>query len=71
MKGESIHLGARILAVADAFDAMSSNRPYHSSLNKATIIEEIRRQAGLQFDPQVVEIFLALLAQEEGKEKFE
>jgi response regulator RpfG family c-di-GMP phosphodiesterase len=68
LKGESIHLGARILAVADAFDAMSSNRPYHSSLNKATIIEEIRSQAGLQFDPQVVEIFLNLLAQEEGKE---
>ena len=71
LKGESIHLGARILAVADAFDAMSSERPYHPSLKKATIIEEIRRQAGLQFDPQVVEIFLALLAKEEGKEKFE
>jgi len=71
LKGESIHLGARILAVADAFDAMSSERPYHPSLKKAMIIEEIRQQAGLQFDPQVVEIFLALLAQEEGKEKFE
>jgi len=71
LKGESIHLGARILAVADTFDAMSSERPYHPSLKKAMIIEEIRQQAGLQFDPQVVEIFLALLAQEEGKEKFE
>ena len=70
LQGEAIHLGARILAVADSYDAMSSERPYHHSMNKEKIIDEIRKQAGLQFDPRVVEIFLTLLAQE-GKEKFE
>jgi HD-GYP domain-containing protein (c-di-GMP phosphodiesterase class II) len=57
--------------VADAFDTMSSERSYHPSMKKAMIIEEIRQPAGLQFDPQVVKIFLTLLAQKEGKEKFE
>ncbi len=71
LKGESIHLDVRILAMADAFNAMSSERPYHPSLKKAMIIEKIRQQVSLQFDPQVVKIFLALLAQKEGKEKFE
>jgi len=69
LKGEAIHLGARIIAVADAFDAMSSERPYRRFLNKQSIIEEIQKQAGFQFDPQVVEILLTLLAQE-GKERF-
>ena len=70
LQGEAIHLGARILAVADSYDAMSSERPYHHSMDKEKIIDEIRKQAGLQFDPRVVEIFLTLLAQE-GKEKLE
>lgn len=67
LKGEAIHLGARILAVADAFDAMRPDRPYRRSLNQSAIVEEFGKQAGLQFDPRVVDIFLTLLAQE-GKE---
>ena len=67
LQGEEIHLGARILAVADSYDAMSTERPYHPPMNKEIIVEEIRKQAGRQFDPRVVEIFLTLLAQE-GKE---
>lgn len=69
LKGEAIHLGARILAVADSFDAMAAERPFRRPLSKGMILEEIRLQAGFQFDPQVVDIFLTLLA-EEGKERF-
>ncbi len=67
LQGEEIHLGARILAVADSYDAMSSERPYHLPMNKGKIKDEIRKQAGFQFDPRVVEKFLTLLDQE-GKE---
>jgi putative two-component system response regulator len=67
LQGEAIHLGARILAVADSYDAMSSERPYHLAMNKEKIMDEIHKQAGLQFDPRVVEIFLTLLAQEGKK----
>ena len=47
LQGEAIHLGARILAVADSYDAMSSERPYHLPMNKEKIMDEIRKQAGL------------------------
>lgn len=67
LKGEAIHLGARVLAVADSFDAMSSERPYRCSISREKIVEEMQQQAGFQFDPQVVEIFLTLLAEDGGK----
>ena len=60
IKGESIQLGARIVAVADSFDAMVSDRPYRSALPLETAIKEIKRCAGTQFDPAVVEVFLKL-----------
>ena len=56
--GSDIPLGARILAVADAFDAMISDRPYRSALPITDIVEEIKRCAGTQFDPVVVTAFL-------------
>ena len=60
LRGEQIPLGARIFAVADAFDAMTSDRPYRRALTLATAKEEISRNAGTQFDPKVVEVFLSL-----------
>jgi putative nucleotidyltransferase with HDIG domain len=60
LRGEKIHIGARIFAVADALDAMTSNRPYRSSLGFATAMAEIARCSGTQFDPAVVETFLAI-----------
>jgi putative nucleotidyltransferase with HDIG domain len=58
VSGEDIPLGARIIAVADAFDAMTSNRPYRSSLSIEEALHEIRRCIGTQFDPSVVYAFL-------------
>jgi response regulator RpfG family c-di-GMP phosphodiesterase len=57
LKGEDIPLAARIIAVADAFDAMTSNRPYRSALPFEVAIGEIRRHERAQFDPTVTEAF--------------
>ncbi len=54
IRGEAIPLYARIVGVADSYDAMSSNRVYRRHLNKDEIIEEIQRGAGTQFDPEIV-----------------
>lgn len=56
--GEEIPLGARILAVADSFDAMTSDRPYRAAMAASKAIAEIKRCAGTQFDPAVVKAFL-------------
>jgi len=64
-KGEEIPLGARILAVADAYDAMTSDRPYRSAMSKETAIARLKGAGGTQFDPQVVEAFLTALARKE------
>jgi len=59
--GEEIPLGGRILAVADAFDAMTSSRPYRSVNDVNTACEELERGAGTQFEPQVVRIAVPVL----------
>jgi putative nucleotidyltransferase with HDIG domain len=60
LRGTEIPLGARIFAVADAFDAMTSDRPYRRALPAELAFEEIQREAGHQFDPEVVRAFLSL-----------
>ena len=55
--GEAIPPEARVLAVADAFDAMTSDRPYRPALPPERAVAELRRCAGTQFDPDVVEVF--------------
>jgi len=62
LKGEQIPLGARIFAVADALDAMISDRPYRKALSITHARDEIKRCSGTQFDPAVVEVFLAMPA---------
>lgn len=57
LKGEEIPLAARIIAVADAFDAMTSSRPYRNALPFEVAIGEIRRHERAQFDPTVTEAF--------------
>jgi putative nucleotidyltransferase with HDIG domain len=57
LKGEEIHLYARIVAVADAFDAMTSDRSYRKAMKVEDAVEEILRNSGTQFDPKVVEAF--------------
>jgi HD-GYP domain-containing protein (c-di-GMP phosphodiesterase class II) len=60
LRGDAIPLGARIFAVADALDAMISDRPYRSALSIQYAREEIHRCSGTQFDPQIVEVFLGI-----------
>jgi HD-GYP domain-containing protein (c-di-GMP phosphodiesterase class II) len=62
---EQIPCGARILAVADAFDAMTSSRPYRPALSVNRALIEVRECAGTQFDPAVVRAFLAAWAERE------
>jgi putative nucleotidyltransferase with HDIG domain len=57
LKGERIPLGARIIAVADAFDAMTSDRVYRAALSVDVAIAELRKGRGTQFDPQIVDLF--------------
>lgn len=64
LKGEAIPLPARILCVADTFDAMTSDRPYRSAPKKEYAIAELKRCSGTQFDPVVAKAFLRIL---EGK----
>jgi putative nucleotidyltransferase with HDIG domain len=58
LSGDQIPLGARIMALADAYDAMTSDRPYRKSLGVSVAIEEIKKGSGTQFAPDVVEAFL-------------
>src|SRR6266852_4951311 len=60
IKGEEILLGARIFAVADTLDAITSDRPYRRASSFESARETIRRQSGSQFDPQVVDVFLSI-----------
>lgn len=57
IRGDEIDFNARVVAVADALDAMTSERPYHPSMNYAGAAAELERCAGTQFDPNVVRVF--------------
>jgi putative nucleotidyltransferase with HDIG domain len=63
LKGEKIPLGARIFAVADTFDAITATRPYRPPRTRSEAVEEIVHCSGAQFDPRVVESFLAVCDQ--------
>lgn len=58
LKGEEILLSARIIGVADAYDAMTSDRPYRKALGKHEAIREVERNSGTQFDPNIAKIFI-------------
>ncbi len=61
LQGEEIPFLARITAVADAFDAMTSKRSYRDSLSLDLVKEEILRNSGTQFDPDISKVFLDIL----------
>ena len=61
LKGEEIPLEARILAIADSFEAMTSARPYRPALSLEEVVTELRQGAGLQFDPKLVEVFIGII----------
>ena len=61
LKGEEIPLNARIIGIADAFDAMTANRVYRKKLDFEYVLEELKRGSGTQFDPRIVDIMLELI----------
>jgi len=71
LMGEDIPLSARILAVADAFEAMRSDRPYRKALSLEDALEELKRNSGTQFDPRVVQVFLDVLEEVEKRRRSE
>jgi putative nucleotidyltransferase with HDIG domain len=62
MQGENIPIGSRIIAIAEAYEVMSSGTPYKAPMTNKEIVDELRRMAGSQFDPTIVSEFLRLLA---------
>lgn len=67
LSGDAIPIGARIILVSDAYDAMTTDRPYRTAIGHVRAIEELRKLAGTQFDPQVVEALLSI-TEDGGKE---
>lgn len=61
LKGEEIPLECRVLSVVDAYDAMTHHRPYHEGISQEAAFEELRNKSGIQFDPEVVGIFIQLM----------
>ena len=68
LSGEEIPLGARIVAVIDSYDAITSDRPYRKAMSRDYAIEELKKCSGTQFDPKVVDAFLQILAEEDKAE---
>ena len=62
LRGSDIPLGARIVAIADAYEAMLSDRPYRKAIGHGAAVAELRAQAGTQFDPDLVELFCSEFA---------
>ncbi len=67
LKGEQIPLPARILVVADSYDAMTTDRPYRKRMTIQDAKAELKKGSGTQFDPQVVEIFLSIISEKEER----
>ena len=61
LKGKEIPLNARIIGIADAFDAMTANRVYRKKLDFDFVIEELKKGRGTQFDPEITDILLDLI----------
>ena len=61
LKGEEIPLGARIMAVANAFSAMVTKRPYRQKVDIKSAIAEVKKNTGTQFDPRVIHAFLKVI----------
>lgn len=62
LKGEAIPLECRLLSITDAFDAMTNDRPYRKAVPAPVALAELRRCSGSQFDPELVEHFIELVA---------
>jgi len=67
LAGQDISFGSRIIAVADSFQAMISDRPYRKGMSQAVAMEELERNKGTQFDPEIVDVFLDICRVKEYK----
>lgn len=67
LRGDAIPLLARIIGVADAYEAMTSDRPYRRGMSSQTAIRRLRADAGSHFDPVIVDVFITLLEQQEDR----
>jgi putative nucleotidyltransferase with HDIG domain len=67
-RGEEIPVEARVLAIADAFDAMTSDRPYRSALSREEALAEVERCAGTQFDPKIARVFLEVFGHDTAED---
>ena len=65
LRGEDIPMASRIIAIADAYDAMNSDRPYRQALPLEVCMKEISARAGTQFDPQIAELFVQIIEKSE------
>lgn len=63
LHGAEIPLGARIVAIVDAFDAMTTDRPYRRALSEAQTLDRLRARAGAQWDPELAEVFIDMVEQ--------
>jgi HD-GYP domain-containing protein (c-di-GMP phosphodiesterase class II) len=70
LKGSAIPLGARIVAVADAYQAMISDRPYRKAISQEDAVDTLKKNAGTQFDPEIVDAFLDVLSTESKSSKY-
>lgn len=64
LKGEEIPIGARIILVSDAYDAMTTDRPYRKSIGHHAAVEELRKKKGTQFDPKLVDALISLIGED-------
>jgi len=69
LKGNEIHYLARLLTVVDAFDAMTSLRPYQKTKSYTQAMEELSRCSGTQFDPAAVKAFIRCLEERNGTDQ--
>jgi HD-GYP domain-containing protein (c-di-GMP phosphodiesterase class II) len=71
LNGHEIPLAARIMAIADTFDAMTTKRIYRNEIDLDTTLKEIKKSRGTQFDPEIVDVFLSLFKNDKDKVKIE
>lgn len=67
LKGDKIPLGARMLAIVDSYDAMTTDRPYREKMSLEKALDEVKKYSGKQFDPKLTKVFIEMMMQKRGK----